>query len=95
MGVREAQDGKPWLILLEETRNLVQRLSKEGTVRRCWESVAWEEPVSMAVALLMAAVRATRSNGIIIREINHTGLEIRAEREREREHTSIMHPYFP
>ena len=85
MGVREAQDGKPWLSLLEETRNLVQRLSREGTLRRYWVSVAWEEPVSMAVALLIAAVRATGSNGIIIREINHTRLEICTERERERE----------
>ena len=32
MGVRESQDGKPWLSLLEETRNLVQRLSRESTV---------------------------------------------------------------
>ena len=62
MGVREAQDGKPWLSLLEETRNLVQRLSREGTLRRYWVSVAWEEPVSMAVALLIAAVQAMRGN---------------------------------
>ena len=32
MGVREAQDEKPWFSLLKETRNLVQRLSTESTV---------------------------------------------------------------
>ena len=36
----------------------MHRLSREGTVRRWWVGVAWEEPVVMAVALLMAAVRA-------------------------------------
>ena len=60
MGVREEQDGKAWLVRLEDTRNLVQRFSKEGTVRRWLVGVAWEEPVPMAVALLMAAVRAVR-----------------------------------
>ena len=51
MGVREAQDGKPWL-LLDDIRNLVHRLSNEGTctVRRWWVGVVWEEPVVMAVA---------------------------------------------
>jgi hypothetical protein len=65
--VREAQEGKPWLILLEDTRNLVQRFSKEGTVSRWWVGVTWEEPVAMAVALLMAAVRATKNvrDGVI------------------------------
>ena len=32
MGVWEAQDGELWLTLLEETRNLVQKLSRESTV---------------------------------------------------------------
>ena len=32
MGVREAQDGKPWL-LLDDMRNLVQSVSREGTAR--------------------------------------------------------------
>ena len=59
MGVREAQDGKPWL-LLDDIRNLVHRLSNEGTVRRWWVGVAWEEPVVMAVALLMAAALAMK-----------------------------------
>ena len=64
--MREAQEGKPWLILLEDMRNLVQRLSKEGTVSRWWVGVAWEEPVAMAVALLTAAVRATCIEDVVI-----------------------------
>ena len=40
MGVREAQDGKPWL-LLDDMRNLVQSVSREGTTRRKWEGVVW------------------------------------------------------
>ena len=58
MGVREAQDKKPWL-LLDDVRNLVQRLSKEGTARRWWVGVAWEESVVLVVALLLAVVQAT------------------------------------
>ena len=69
MGVREAQDGKPWL-LLDVVRNLVQRLSNKGTVRRWWVGVVWEEPIAMVVALLMAAVQAMKWY----------------RREREREH---------
>ena len=43
-----------WMIII---RNLVQRLSKEGTARRWLVGVAWEESVVLVVALLTAAVR--------------------------------------
>ena len=54
MGVREAQDGKPWL-LLDDMRNLVQSVSREGTARRKWEGVVW---AAMSVALFKAAAQA-------------------------------------
>lgn len=58
MGVREAQDGKPCL-LLDDTRNLVQRVSKLGTAGRWWwVGVVREGPVALGVDLLIAAARA-------------------------------------